>query len=69
MRKQIFKIIKTRIGWYEIVNYHIYTGCEFVKIYGNEFTESEKTLFKNVSRIQRQCDCYAIELVETKILT
>lgn len=63
MREQILNIIRHKIGWYSLQNYHIFYGPEFIENHDQLLTENEKILFRNVSKIQRQCDNIAVELL------
>jgi len=49
--------------WYNVQNYKIYLSKEFILELEIENTELATLLIKNVNKIQRQCDCYAIELL------
>lgn len=69
MRDEILALLENSGVWFSSQNYYVYTGHDFVLDFGEYFTESEKTLFKNVSRIQRQCDTYAIELLNEILIS
>ncbi len=62
MREFLNKILKK--FWYEVMNYETFTGQTFADTYSKNMTPEERTwIKKNVGRIQRQCDGYAVEWI------